>query len=138
MNEITPPNPSEPQQAQIDNTTHQIAKYRTQRNLAFALCGVFLLIALTAIFWPTAVPTASVPEDAVPTETVESPPQEQNYVASVNSNKYHRLNCDYANNILDQNRVYYETTADAERDGKSPCSSCRPDKKTALEQLRGG
>lgn len=48
------------------------------------------------------------------------------YVASSNSDKYHRRACDYAKNILEENRVYYEKRADAERDGKSPCSLCRP------------
>lgn len=48
------------------------------------------------------------------------------YVSSSNSDKYHYFFCPHANNILKGNRVDYETKADAERDGKSPCSLCRP------------
>lgn len=48
------------------------------------------------------------------------------YVASVNSNKYHRKDCEYADAIYPENRVYYETKADAEQDFKEPCAVCRP------------
>lgn len=48
------------------------------------------------------------------------------YVASVNSDIFHRSSCDYAENILEENRVYYATAADAEDAGKRPCSVCRP------------
>ena len=54
---------------------------------------------------------------------------EANYVASVNSNKYHILSCDYAENILESNRIYYSTADEAEDAGKFPCSVCRPDTK---------
>lgn len=48
------------------------------------------------------------------------------YVSSSNSDKYHYFFCPHAYNILKGNRVDYETKADAERDGKSPCSLCKP------------
>ena len=44
----------------------------------------------------------------------------------MNSDKYHQLACDYVDNILEENMVYYKTPADAERDGKYACSVCRP------------
>ena len=52
--------------------------------------------------------------------------QERNYVASRNSGKYHRVTCDHADRILSENRIYYETAAEAEQAGKDPCSVCRP------------
>lgn len=52
--------------------------------------------------------------------------QEENFVASVNSDKFHRPTCDYAENILPENRVYYTTAQEAEDAGKTPCSVCNP------------
>ena len=71
----------------------------------------------------SAVPTSQ--DDAI---TFAEWTRRQNceYVASVNSDKYHRLACDYVDNILEENMVYYKTPADAERDGKYACSVCRP------------
>lgn len=95
-----------------------------QRNLAIALCAVLLVAVLFLALRP--VPAAvsdATPAAGAQQETVVT---ERNYVASVNSNKYHRLTCDYAQNILEENRVYYETAADAEDAGKQPCSVCRP------------
>ncbi len=48
------------------------------------------------------------------------------YVASVGSDKYHRLSCRYAKNILEENAIYYETANDAELNGKVPCAVCMP------------
>ena len=48
------------------------------------------------------------------------------YVASINSDKFHRPSCDYAGNILAENRVYYRTAEEAKNAGKTPCSVCRP------------
>lgn len=48
------------------------------------------------------------------------------YVASVNSDIYHCPSCDYVENILEQNRTYYLSEADAVADGKHPCSVCNP------------
>ena len=93
----------------------QQRKYVLQRNIALVLCAVFFAIAL--LF-------ATKPASAAP--AVASAQQAEEVVASVNSDKYHRLTCDYADNILEENKVYYKTPADAERDGKYACSVCRP------------
>ena len=96
-----------------------------QRNLAIALCVALLVAVLFLALRP--IPEA---EDESPPPAVDKQSgaivTEQNYVASVNSDKYYRLTCDYAENILEENRVYYETAADAEDAGKHPCSACRP------------
>lgn len=47
------------------------------------------------------------------------------YVASRNSDVFHRLNCSYVNNINDSNKVYYESREDADA-RKRPCSRCKP------------
>ena len=98
-------------------STAKKRKIAVQRNIALGLCTVLLVAVLFLALRPApAVENEAPPVDAdIQQETVVT---ERNYVASVNSNKYHRLTCDYAQNILEENRVYYETAADAEDAGK--------------------
>lgn len=94
-------------------------KYVLQRNIALVLCAVFFAIALLFATRPvSAAPAAKA--------AVVSAQRAEEVVASANSDKYHRLTCDYADNILEENKVYYKTPADAERDDKYACSVCRP------------
>lgn len=48
------------------------------------------------------------------------------YVASVNSDIFHRSSCDYVDNILEENRTYYLSKLRAIIDGNQPCSVCMP------------
>lgn len=97
----------------------QQRKYVLQRNIALVLCAVFFAIALLFAVRPaSAAPAAKA--------AVVSAQRAEEVVASANSDKYHRITCDYADNILEENKVYYKTPADAERDGKYACSVCRP------------
>ena len=112
-------------------STAKKRKIAVQRNIALGLCTVLLVAVL--FLAPRPVPATvsdTTPAAGAQQETVVT---EQNYVASVNSNKYHRLTCDYAQNILEENRVYYETAADAEDAGKQPCSVCSPVNVVAAE-----
>ena len=97
----------------------QQRKYVLQRNIALVLCAVFFAIALLFAARPaSAAPAAKA--------AVVSAQRAEEVVASANSDKYHRITCDYADNILEENKVYYKTPAGAERDGKYACSVCRP------------
>ena len=51
---------------------------------------------------------------------------ESSYVASVNSEKFHRPSCRYVDDIYEENRIYYARRGDALADGKLPCSACDP------------
>ena len=95
----------------------QQRKYVLQRNIALVLCAIFFVIAL--VF-------ATRPASAASVKTSVTGVRQEKYVASSVSDKYHRLSCEYADNILEENKVYYKTPADAERDGKYACSVCRP------------
>ena len=102
-----------------------LRKYTVQRNIAVALCTVFL--ALTIYFASRPIQaTESESPPLILNEQQEVVVTEQNYVSSVNSDKYHRPTCDYAENILEENRVYYATAREAEAAGKQACSVCRP------------
>lgn len=111
----------------------EASEYKKQRNIALVLCVVFFALALLFAFRPAQAAAELKETSAVPTSqndaiTFTEWTRRQNceYVASVNSDKYHRLACDYVDNILEENMVYYKTPADAERDGKYACSICRP------------
>ena len=104
---------------EIAEQEKQQRKYVLQRNIALVLCAVFFAIALLFAARPaSAAPAAKA--------AVVSAQRAEEVVASANSDKYHRITCDYADNILEENKVYYKTPADAERDGKYACSVCRP------------
>lgn len=49
------------------------------------------------------------------------------YWSSINSDLIHKSSCQYAKNILNKNRIYYQTVADAVADGLSKCSTCLND-----------
>ncbi len=60
------------------------------------------------------------PEPAPPATT------EGNYVGSVKSDKYHSLNCRYANNIIPENEILFKDVQEAKNAGYTPCGSCKP------------
>ena len=102
---------------EVAATEKLLREHTIQRNIALVLCAIFFVIALAF---------ATRPASAASVKTSVTGVRQEKYVASSVSDKYHRLSCEYADNILDENRVYYDTAADAERDGKCACSVCRP------------
>lgn len=108
-------------------------RYAIQRNIAVLLC---LIIAFSAIFFSlkpsngcsdvNGAVTKEGEKTAISFSEWTNRRAERNYTASVTSEKYHRITCEYADNILEENRVYYATVEEAERSGKQPCSICRP------------
>lgn len=116
--------------AKAGRAEQEARAYKKQRNIALVLCVVFFALALLFAFRPrteAAAAQASVGQSSSTAETFsEWTVRHHSYVASMNSDKYHRVSCEYADNILEENLVYYKTPADAERDGKYACSVCRP------------
>lgn len=105
-------------------------RWRKQRNIVLILCAVFLVLSLFFAFRPrteTVAAQAAVRQSSSTAETFsEWTARQRGYVASVNSDKYHRQTCYYADNIIAENRIYFATENEAEDAGKSPCSACRP------------
>lgn len=102
---------------EVAATEKLLREHTIQRNIALVLCAIFFVIALAF---------ATRPASAASVKTSVTGVRQEKYVASSVSDKYHRLSCEYAGNILGDNRVYYETKADAELDGKTACAVCRP------------
>lgn len=100
----------------------------TQRRVGFAV-HILLSLVLAAVLFFLSAPLRADSTTAAKDSSlvsVSDTVKERNYVASVNSDKFHVPSCRYADNISDENRVYYDSRGDALSDGKSPCSSCSP------------
>lgn len=79
---------------QQEKAKQEAHEYKKQRNLALILCAVFLALALFLAFRPrkdTAPAQAAVSQSVSTTETFSewTARRNRNYVASINSDKYH-------------------------------------------------
>lgn len=68
------------------------------------------------------LPAATQPEASAPS-TSQS---QAVYVGSVESDKYHKSTCRWAKKILEENRIYFSSKAEATGAGYSPCGTCKP------------
>ena len=48
------------------------------------------------------------------------------YVGSVNSDKYHDPDCEWAQKIKPENEIWFDSIEDAEDNGYHACKVCRP------------
>lgn len=48
------------------------------------------------------------------------------YVGSVDSDKYHNPSCRFAEEILPENEIWFDSIEDAQNSGYSPCGCCHP------------
>lgn len=57
-----------------------------------------------------------------------APPQaaESKYVGSVNSNRYHYPDCEWAQKISPANQVWFTSAEEAQSRGYLPCKVCKP------------
>jgi hypothetical protein len=74
---------------------------------------------------------SNAPEPERPNQTTPTPQNLQTafphpFVASRSSSVYHRPDCRWAQNISEENRVWYNTREEAEQAGKRPCKTCNP------------
>ena len=52
--------------------------------------------------------------------------QQQQYVGSINSDKFHYPDCRWAQNIHEENEVWFSSREEAIDSGYVPCQTCRP------------
>ena len=90
------------------------------------MLAVTLIVA--GVYFLSALPLFSqgnlIPSDGISLTSASA--EDAKYIASVNSEKFHRPSCRYVDDIYDENRIYYSRRGDALSDGKSPCSACDP------------
>jgi micrococcal nuclease len=80
-------------------------------NLTKTLLALLLLLSLL-------VGCANTQETITPTQ--------QQYVGSINSDKYHYPDCQWAGKIKPENEIWFSTKNDAEEAGYVPCKVCKP------------
>ena len=71
--------------------------------------------------------TVSQPQvisDTKPSELTSKPISTTKYVASKSGTKYHFLTCPGAKQIKEDNKIYFNSTAEAESAGYTPASNC--------------
>lgn len=52
--------------------------------------------------------------------------QTTQYIGSRNTKKYHREDCQYVKTISDNNKVYFSSSQEAQKEGYIPCKACNP------------
>ena len=77
-------------------------------------------IILVVTLFLSGCASSSTPATAPPSQSSYS------YVGSVNSDKYHRPSCQWANKIKPGNEIYFNTKDQAELEGYKPCKVCKP------------
>ncbi|OPX94298.1 MAG: hypothetical protein A4E53_00092 [Pelotomaculum sp. PtaB.Bin104] len=81
-----------------------------------------LLVALVVVsFVLLLVSCTQQPKTTVPATT-----QTQQFVGSVNSDKYHYPSCRWADKIKSDNLITFSSVSEAKKAGYSPCQTCRP------------
>lgn len=94
------------------------------------LISIFTLIIMAVFLFLTFKPdnkatiSKEKPSDKSESEHFDIKKTDGDYVASVNSDVYHKKSCDYAEKIKNENRIYFETTGEARGSGRRPCEVC--------------
>lgn len=57
---------------------------------------------------------------------VQAPEQTQQFVGSINSDKYHYPDCRWAQKIKPGNEVWFSSSEEARKAGYKPCKVCGP------------
>lgn len=52
--------------------------------------------------------------------------QQQKFVGSINSDKYHYPSCEWAKKIKPENQIWFSSPEEAKEAGYKPCKVCRP------------
>ncbi len=74
---------------------------------------------------PKSTPKPTVKPTVKPTAK-PSVPSEGKYVGSIDSDKYHYPSCRFAEKILPENEIWFDSAKDAEAQGYKPCGVCDP------------
>jgi methylphosphotriester-DNA--protein-cysteine methyltransferase len=56
----------------------------------------------------------------------EPEPEEYEYIASKNSEVFHRISCSYVDSIKESNKIFFRTRQEAINSGRRPCKRCKP------------
>ena len=113
----------------------------TRKDIQFiAICvGAIALVLIAAhLLWPRP-PAEPAPEAGGDIIICRGPwvrVSEYAYLASVNSEVFHKPNCTWAKKIKEKNLICFKSREDAAQTGRKPCKVCRPDPSTALRSAQ--
>ena len=85
-----------------------------------------LVLAVTVGYAGFAAVRAAQTPAATPESTPAPDTAEATCVASRKAKKYHQPSCQYAAKIKDENLVTFDSTAQAQAAGYTPCGACKP------------
>ncbi len=111
--------------------------------IRFIVCCCILAVSVTGYFISLPVAHDSAADEVhvtvYPVEATSGPditeapstgsPEAQtqgDYVASINSDKFHFPSCSSASQISDENKIYFTSREEAVAAGYSPCGRCNP------------
>lgn len=99
--------------------------------VSILVIGIFIMIGIITLFPSPSGGGNDSPVNKASAVLVEPGSKEAkketgSFVASKNSDKFHRKSCQYVDQIYKGNIVYYKNRESAIAAGKSPCSVCRP------------
>ncbi len=78
-------------------------------------------------FWNNGTFNGEIVENNTTDGTTTAPVKtEGKYVGSIDSNKYHNPTCRWAEKILKENEIWFDTIEEAEKMGYEPCGVCNP------------
>lgn len=75
-----------------------------------------------------------------PTARQQIQPQEDRVkilVGSINSDKYHYEDCEWAKKIKPENQIWFSSPEEAWKAGYKPCKVCNPPKHRLLDEEKG-
>ncbi len=75
---------------------------------------------------PTTKPTPPTTEPAPTPAVTPKPAVSVKYIGSTESDKYHYPSCRYAEKIKPENRIEFNSVAEAQAAGYVPCGVCKP------------
>jgi hypothetical protein len=75
---------------------------------------------------PSDVKTSDAVSPTTPKQAVRQTAAEYNYIASKNSEVFHKIGCSAAGRIKPENLIRYTDRAEAIKAGKRPCKRCKP------------
>lgn len=104
---------------------------KNQKSSWLRLIGIVLLVSAAVYFFPILFPAQSDEDEPYHSVFQVANASEEckgRFFVSVESDRYHRVSCQYVKNINFGNLVYFDSAEDAEDYGFSPCPVCQPDK----------
>lgn len=111
--------------AEISSSDKRCSKcgQELKKNFNFKAVGIILVIAIIAVI---AIFSSGILSGDNSQNNVNSANDSVVFLASSQTNKFHKPDCEWAGKIKDNNKIVYHSREAAINDGKLPCGECNP------------